>query len=526
MGYVRTTGKDLDIISIDDLYNNFKIVEQEVKRTVTASSSLGSQNIAFLSSPDSTNEVDTANNQVSIVSTPVSTVSTHDNTTNLSDATVYVFLANLPNWSQLMHEDLEQIHEDDLKEIDLKWQLALLSMRAKRYFQRTGNPSPQNQESRPRNQDNSRKTVNVEDTSSKVMVAIDGAGFDWSYMADDKALTNMALMALSDSEFNKSEFDIATYKRGLASIEEQLIFYKKNEVMFYDQIAVLKRDASFRDLEINALNLQIEETNSLVFALQGDPQDALKDQGYFENQLGKFDGKLDEWIFVGYSTISKAFRVYNTRTRKVKENLHITFLENKPMIAGGRPEWLFDVDALSESMNYAPVPAGTNSNDFADNSLFDSSSQDSDGHNKDKHGPSQESECDNQERPNTESSTKIVNTDGLSINIANANDNTSSLNINTVIPPVNTATPTYADYPSDPLMPNLEDSGILDDAYDDRDKGAEAEYNNLETIISVSPIPSTRVHKDHPKEQIISEVHSVVQTRKMAKQNEEGCSLS
>nr|GEU81988.1 ribonuclease H-like domain-containing protein [Tanacetum cinerariifolium] len=191
------------------------------------------------------------------------------------------------------------------------------------------------------------------------------------------------------------------------------------------------------------------------------------------DQLGKFDGKSDEGIFVGYFTISKAFRVYNNKTRKVKENLHITFLENKPMIAGRVLGWLFDIDALSESMNYAPVPAGTNSNDLAgkgtsfnagqssleigssqdyiliplwkDNSLFDSSSQDSDGHNKDKH--------------------------------------------------VNTATPTYTDYPSDPLMPDLEDTGIFDDVYDDRDEGAEADYNNLETIIL---------------------------TRKMAKQNEAG----
>nr|GFD56206.1 hypothetical protein [Tanacetum cinerariifolium] len=57
-----------------------------------------------------------------------------------------------------------------------------------------------NQESRPRNQDSSRKIVNVEDTSSKAMVAIDEAGFDWSYMADDKVPSNMALMVFLDSE--------------------------------------------------------------------------------------------------------------------------------------------------------------------------------------------------------------------------------------------------------------------------------------------------------------------------------------
>nr|GEV22092.1 hypothetical protein [Tanacetum cinerariifolium] len=251
------------------------------------------------------------------------------------------------------------------------------------------------------------------------------------------------------------------------------------------------------------------------------------------DQLGKFDGKSDEGIFVGYCTISKAFRVYNTRTRKVEKNPHITFLENKPMITGGGPEWLFDIAALSKSMNYAPVPAGTNSDDFPgkeasfdacqssletgpsqdyilmplwkDSSLFDSSSQDSDGHNKNKHGPSQESECDNQERPNAESSTKNANTAGPSINTANTNDNSGHLNINIVSPPVNTATPTYSDYLSNPLMPDLEDTRIFDDAYDDRDEGAKADHNNLETIISIEPKKVTQALDDESWVEAIQE---------------------
>ncbi|GKA72919.1 hypothetical protein Tco_0779135 [Tanacetum coccineum] len=77
-------------------------------------------------------EVNTANIQVSPASTQVSTASTQVSTANLSDATVYAFLANQPNRSQLVHEDLEQIHEDDLEEMDLKWQLSLLSMRTRR----------------------------------------------------------------------------------------------------------------------------------------------------------------------------------------------------------------------------------------------------------------------------------------------------------------------------------------------------------------------------------------------------------
>ncbi|GJQ92266.1 putative ribonuclease H-like domain-containing protein [Tanacetum coccineum] len=83
------------------------------------------------------------------------------------------------------------------------------------------------------------------------------------------------------------------------------------------------------------------------------------------NKLGKFDGKSDEGFFVGYSLSSKAFRVYNIRTRKVQENLHVGFLENKPMLEGNGPKWLFDLDSLTQSMNYVPVVAGTFSNVFA-----------------------------------------------------------------------------------------------------------------------------------------------------------------
>ncbi|GJU71803.1 hypothetical protein Tco_1263208 [Tanacetum coccineum] len=105
---------DLDTISFDDLYNNFKIVKQEVKGTASSSSSSSSQNLAFVSSTSSTNEVNTAYG-VSTANTQVSTASTQVSTANLSDDTVYAFLASQPNGSQLVHEDLEQIYKDDLE---------------------------------------------------------------------------------------------------------------------------------------------------------------------------------------------------------------------------------------------------------------------------------------------------------------------------------------------------------------------------------------------------------------------------
>ncbi|GJW20226.1 putative ribonuclease H-like domain-containing protein [Tanacetum coccineum] len=78
--------------------------------------------------------------------------------------------------------------------------------------------------------------------------------------------------------------------------------------------------------------------------------------------LGKFVGKAEEGFLVGYSVNSKAFRVFNTQTRKVEENLHVNFLENKPNVVGQGPNWLFDIDSLTNSMNYQPVTAGNQTN--------------------------------------------------------------------------------------------------------------------------------------------------------------------
>nr|GEY41088.1 putative ribonuclease H-like domain-containing protein [Tanacetum cinerariifolium] len=83
------------------------------------------------------------------------------------------------------------------------------------------------------------------------------------------------------------------------------------------------------------------------------------------DHLGKFDGKANEGFFVGYSTNSKEFRVFNSRTRIVEENLHVKFSENTPNIAGSGPNWRFDIDALIKSMNYKPVVAGNQSNGSA-----------------------------------------------------------------------------------------------------------------------------------------------------------------
>nr|GEZ56397.1 hypothetical protein [Tanacetum cinerariifolium] len=81
----------------------------------------------------------------------------------------------------------------------------------------------------------------------------------------------------------------------------------------------------------------------------------------FNENLRKFEAKGGEGYFIGYSMSSKAFRVFNKRTKRVEENLHVEFLENKAIEKGAGLNWLFDIDSLTKSMNYVPVDAGTNS---------------------------------------------------------------------------------------------------------------------------------------------------------------------
>ncbi|GJV33413.1 retrovirus-related pol polyprotein from transposon TNT 1-94 [Tanacetum coccineum] len=164
------------------------------------------------------------------------------------------------------------------------------------------------------------------------------------------------------------------------------------------------------------------------------------------DHLDKFDGKADEGFIVGYSLNSKAFRVFNSRTRIVKENLHIRFSESTPNVV-----------------------SSTKASDNADLK----SSQD-DGS---KPSSDDEKKVDEDSRKDSE---------GIEL-------------------------------PLNPNMPELEDYSIFDSSRNDEDNGAEADINNLDTTIQVSPIPNTRIHKDHPLDQLIRDLQLATQTRRMSK---------
>ncbi|GJT22590.1 putative ribonuclease H-like domain-containing protein [Tanacetum coccineum] len=281
-----------------------------------------------------------------------------------------------------------------------------------------------------------------------------------------------------------------------------------------------------------------------------------------KNTLGKFDGKSDEGFFVGYSLSSKAFRVYNTRTRRVEENLHIGFLENKPMIEGNGPKWLFDIDSLTQSMNYVPVATGIITNESAgtqkefnagtstqkeeisqdcivmpiwkDASYFDSPSKDvgngkpkssTDDHKQNEDGPDNES--DEKDKSDDDSSSKEVNTAGQHVNTASPKVNTSRFILNIVDPSVSIASLNDQDSPKD--MFTMGASHTLEathvEFFSDEDE-PEVDLGNTTNSYTIPTTPNTRIHKDHPIENVIGDVKSSVQTRRMTKPTSEQGFLS
>ncbi|GJW84770.1 retrovirus-related pol polyprotein from transposon TNT 1-94 [Tanacetum coccineum] len=205
------------------------------------------------------------------------------------------------------------------------------------------------------------------------------------------------------------------------------------------------------------------------------------------DHLGKFDGKAYEGFFVGYSINSKAFRVFNNRTRIVEENLHIQFSENTPNIAGSRPNWLFDIEALTKSMKYKLVVARNQSNGNADTKACDDACKARMETVPDKDyimlplwdcwSTFPPNECNDQEKEDNVSSTNTVN--AASTNKVNAVGRKTSIEL-----------------PLDPNMPKLEDYSIFDSSNDDEDVGAEADMNNFDTTIQEEPKKVIHALKD------------------------------
>ncbi|GKA62481.1 putative ribonuclease H-like domain-containing protein [Tanacetum coccineum] len=292
---------ELEIMSMDDLYNNIKVYEPEVKRTSSLNTS--TQNMAFVSSNNSssTNEAVNTTHEVFAVSTQVSTANS-TNVDNLIDAVICALFSSQPNNPQLTNKDLQQLYPDDLEEMDLKWYMAMLTMRAIRFLKNTGRKvtingnetigfdkskvecynchkrghfarecrTLRNQENR--NMESIRRSMPVETTTSNALISCDGLGdYDWSDQ-EEEGPTNFALMAYSFTSSNSevstdsncsssclenvkilkeqneqllkdlrtSKLNTIAYKIGLESVEARLLVYKKNESVYEEDIKLLK----------------------------------------------------------------------------------------------------------------------------------------------------------------------------------------------------------------------------------------------------------------------------------------------
>nr|GEU82485.1 hypothetical protein [Tanacetum cinerariifolium] len=235
------------------------------------------------------------------------------------------------------------------------------------------------------------------------------------------------------------------------------------------------------------------------------------------DSLGKFDRKVDEGFLNGYSISSKAFSVFNSRTRIVQETLHVNFLENKPNIVEkvrdeGDQQYVLFLVWSSSSKN--PQNIDEDATFDGKEPKFDEKKHESEVNISLSSSAQSKKQDDKTKREDMARVLLIPTVGKISPNSTNTFSAAGPSNV--------AASPTHGKSScidafqllDDPDMPELEYITYSDD---EDDVGAEADFNNLETSITVSPIPTTRVHKDHPVTQIIGDLSLATQTRSMAR---------
>nr|GFA66981.1 putative ribonuclease H-like domain-containing protein [Tanacetum cinerariifolium] len=251
------------------------------------------------------------------------------------------------------------------------------------------------------------------------------------------------------------------------------------------------------------------------------------------NPLGKFQGKVDEGFLVGYSVCSKAFRAFNSITRIVQETLHVNFMENKPNVAGSGPAWFLRHRKSREegTQTYVLFPV------LSDGSINPKNNKDAHTNGKEHDDDIQKSvspdihssSCGDQTRKQgdkaenkdkgkspvvtikgfrdlNEEFEECINNSSHGVNAAGSLVYATGLNF------TNSTNDFSVAGPSNAARPNLEDLSHNAD-----DVGVEADINNMESIILVSHIPTTRIYKDHPTSQIIGDLSLTTQIRSIAR---------
>nr|GEZ38363.1 hypothetical protein [Tanacetum cinerariifolium] len=315
---------DVDTMSMDDLYNNLMVYELEVKGM--SSSSTNTQNMAFVSSSNN-NSTNGSVNTAQAVNTAigVSTAGTQVNTANinnLSDDVICAFLASQPSSPQLVNEDLEHIHPDDLEEMNLKWQMAMLTIRA--------------------------RSEQAEEGPNFAFVAYTSSSSD-SKVSTDSTCTKSCLETVKilkskneqlTKDLKKSEFMVLGYKTGLESVEERLKLFKTNESVYLVDMNVLKVEIQMKDIAIKKLRMKLElaqkEKDNIQLTV-----DKLENASKSLNKLIDFQIVDNCKKGLGYENYNGVSPPYTGNFMPLKPDLSFTGLDefaNKPVVENSKVE--------------------------------------------------------------------------------------------------------------------------------------------------------------------------------------------
>nr|GEX47609.1 hypothetical protein [Tanacetum cinerariifolium] len=276
---------DLEEHSLDDLFNSLKIYEAEVKH----SSSIGNptQNLSFVSSSntDSTTDSVSAATSVSAVCTKLH-VSSHPNIDSLSNAVIYSFFASQSTCPQLDNENLKQIDVDDLEEIDMRWQMAMLTMRARRFLQKTCKNLGDNRVTSMgfdmskvkcynchrkghfarecRSPKDSRRSEDEPANFAFMAITSSSSSSDNEVPSCSKACSKAYAQLHSQydkltDDFRKSQFDVLSYQAGLETVEARLVVYKQNESILEENIKLLNIEVQARDTALVTLRQKLNQ---------------------------------------------------------------------------------------------------------------------------------------------------------------------------------------------------------------------------------------------------------------------------
>ncbi|GJW16542.1 ribonuclease H-like domain-containing protein [Tanacetum coccineum] len=289
---------NLDTLSMDDLYNNLKVYESEIKGQT--SSSLNYQNVAFVSSNNSSSTNETVNTAHNVFA-----ASSKDqaSTASYADDVMFSFFSYQSNALQLDNEDLEQINADDIKEMDLKGQVAMLTMRVKMFIKKTGRKLDLNDKETvgfnrlkvecynchrrghfarecraPRNQGNRNrdapiKNAPVDISTTNALVVQDGiGGYDWSFQAEE-GLTNFALMAYTSqgsSSSSSSDSEVHTCSTDCLKSYEALQkhYDQRHEALNKSNLEIIGYQMGLESLEARILEEALKEKDDLKLKLE------------------------------------------------------------------------------------------------------------------------------------------------------------------------------------------------------------------------------------------------------------------